>query len=203
MLKAFFLAVFALVLTAAMPQAMAQVDPFVIVPENPDGGGHFGANNAAVTSTTLNVRAGPGTQFQVIAVLHHGQQVRIVTCEGSWCWISQSGPDGWVNQTHLVRIGGGAGDNAGAPPHRPVQLRGACFYEQERFRGRAFCAAAGDSDRDLGWWNNRVRSIRISGLVTVQVCTDRSFLNCNAFNRNQSSLPRWLRGNVSAFRIFQ
>lgn len=205
----FFGALAAVAIAAAAPQAVAaQVDTFVIVPDNPGHGGpHFHGGNA-VTTTSLNVRAGPGTQYHVIDVLYHGQSVRIVTCERNWCWINQRGPSGWVSENHLRRTGGGGGGHVGPPPPPPppppsaAPRRGVCFFDQERFRGHSFCASPGESDAHLGWWDNRIRSIRVNGVVTVQVCTDRGFHNCSAFNRDQSSLPRWLSGSISAFRVF-
>ena len=88
------------------------------------------------------------------------------------------------------------------PVSPPSGRRWACFYQQERFRGAGLCASPGDSSNNLGAWDNRIQSIRINGGMTVQVCTDRNFINCAAYNRDQSSLPRWLRGNISAYRVF-
>lgn len=56
----------------------------------------------AVASTVVNVRAGPGGNHPVIAVLGPGQRVRIDHCRGPWCLVRQSGPDGWVDANYLT-----------------------------------------------------------------------------------------------------
>lgn len=191
MLKALFMAALLAAGLGALPQAFAQ-ETFVIVPDNPGGGS--GAGNAVATSN-VNVRRGPGTSYAVVDVLRAGQSVRISNCSGNWCWVNHGGPSGWVSQNFLSRTGGGGGDGSNA-------RRRACFYDDIRFRGRSFCVGAGDSNRDLGSWNNRIASIRITGFMTVQVCEDRGFRNCEAFNRDVATLPWWLDGNISSFRTF-
>lgn len=55
----------------------------------------------AYASTTVNVRAGGGTGYPVVDVLHPGERVEVEYCKGAWCAISQRGPDGWVNANYL------------------------------------------------------------------------------------------------------
>ncbi len=175
--------------------ALAQdVQPFVIVPDNPGGGGGAGRGNAVATAS-VNVRAGPGTNHPVVDVLSPGQSVSISRCTNGWCFVDQRGPSGWVSQNFL-RETGRPGGSTGA-------RREACFYEDRHFRGRSFCARPGDSDRNLGAWNNRISSISIRGGMTVQVCTDRDGRDCDAFNRDTPTLPWWLDGNISSYRVFQ
>jgi len=169
--------------------AMAQ-EPFVIVPDFPGGGGGGGGGNA-VAATTLNVRSGPGTNYPVVDVLNRGQSVRMSDCRGGWCFVEHRGRNGWASQRYLDRIGGGGGGAS----------REACFFDAPGFRGRSFCARPGDSSRNLGAWNNRIESISIRGFVTVQVCADRNFDDCDAFNRDVARLPWWLQGNVSSYRL--
>jgi hypothetical protein len=196
MWKALLLAACLLVAPASLGVATAQ-QPFVIVPDNPGSGGGGGGGDA-VTRSALNVRAGPGTRYAVIDVLQRGARVQVDVCQNGWCWISHRGPSGWVSQNHLDRVGSGGGSGSGSVV-RPS--REACFYESPRFRGRSFCAVPGDSDRSLGAWNNRIGSISIRGLPTVQVCVDRNFIDCEAFNRDVPNLPWWLDQNISSFRV--
>lgn len=56
----------------------------------------------AYASTTVNVRAGGGTGYPVVDVLHAGERVDVEYCKGAWCAISQRGPDGWVNANYLT-----------------------------------------------------------------------------------------------------
>lgn len=207
MLKAIFVAC-ALATTGVVTPSMAQdIEPFVIVPDGPGGGGPGlggggffpggGGGGNAVTTSGLNVRSGPGTRYAIIDVLSRGDAVRIESCSGGWCWINHRGPSGWVSENHLSRTGGGGGDGSTVRPRRE-----ACFYDQPFFRGRSFCALPGESDRNLGSWNNRIASISVRGFPTVQVCTGRDFNGCDAFNQDTAQLPRWLEWNISSFRVF-
>ncbi len=62
------------------------------------------ADVAATATTDLNVRAGPGTEYQVIGVVGGGEGVSIQGCvEGSkWCAIATDGGQGWVYSDYLV-----------------------------------------------------------------------------------------------------
>lgn len=51
-----------------------------------------------VTSTTLNVRSGPGTEFGVVQALKLGDSVRVMDRKGDWVKINS---DGWVNSSFL------------------------------------------------------------------------------------------------------
>ena len=58
------------------------------------------AANAAVTTSTVNVRNAP-VNGAVIDVLRAGQQVEIDRCQRGWCYVIKPGPDGWVSQSFL------------------------------------------------------------------------------------------------------
>jgi uncharacterized protein YgiM (DUF1202 family) len=55
----------------------------------------------AYVSAQLNVRDGPGTRYDVIDVLRRGEIVDIDYCEGTWCFVRKSGPNGWVSAKFL------------------------------------------------------------------------------------------------------
>lgn len=72
------------------------------------------AAQAATATANVNVRATPGNGA-VVDVLRAGQQVEIDRCSGGWCYITKSGPDGWVSANYLDD-----GDVGPAPrPARP------------------------------------------------------------------------------------
>ncbi|SMQ70521.1 Peptidase inhibitor family I36 [Devosia lucknowensis] len=56
-------------------------------------------------TSNVNVRSGPGTNYAVVDVARSGQQVDVQQCQGSWCYISKPGPDGWVSSTYLTAGG--------------------------------------------------------------------------------------------------
>jgi len=57
----------------------------------------------AYATATVNVRAGPGTGYSAIDTLRPGEGVDIDYCRGSWCFVTKSGPDGWVSASYLSR----------------------------------------------------------------------------------------------------
>lgn len=59
----------------------------------------------AVTTADLNVRAGPGTQYEIIDSLPEGAAVDTLTCSGSWCRVRGEGVEGWVSAAYLERVG--------------------------------------------------------------------------------------------------
>src|SRR5690606_10100826 len=63
-------------------------------------------------TSNVNVRSGPGTNYAVVDTARRGQQVDVQRCDGSWCYISKPGPDGWVSATYL---------NAGGRTVNPAQ----------------------------------------------------------------------------------
>lgn len=73
----------------------------------------------AFATGNVNVRSGPGTGYARVDTLRRGEQVDVVQCRGSWCYIEKRGPDGWVSANYLSR-GGNPGwddDDWDRPPH--------------------------------------------------------------------------------------
>lgn len=62
------------------------------------------AQTAVTAVTDLNVRAGPGPQYQVIGVMPIDSSANLNGCaEGSsWCSVTWSGGDGWVSSDYLA-----------------------------------------------------------------------------------------------------
>jgi hypothetical protein len=71
----------------------------------------------------VNVRSGPGTQYAKVDTLARGEQVDVKQCQGSWCYVIKSGPDGWVSANYLARGGypGYDDDDWEPTPPRPPQ----------------------------------------------------------------------------------
>ncbi|WP_372425504.1 SH3 domain-containing protein [Salinarimonas chemoclinalis] len=55
----------------------------------------------AEVSRDLNLRAGPGTNFQVIATMPGGVVVDVEGCRGSWCRVDYRGRSGWASARYL------------------------------------------------------------------------------------------------------
>lgn len=59
----------------------------------------------AVVTGNVNVRSGPGTGYNVVDTLRRGEPVDVQQCQGSWCYVEKSGPDGWISSNYLARGG--------------------------------------------------------------------------------------------------
>ena len=64
----------------------------------------MGAASAATVANDLNLRAGPGTNYPVVATMPAGAHVNVRNCTGSWCRVSFRGETGWASASYL---GGG------------------------------------------------------------------------------------------------
>lgn len=59
--------------------------------------------NGYTSTVALNVRSGPGSQYAVVDTLNTGETVSRGECttDGSWCYITHTGTDGWVASRYL------------------------------------------------------------------------------------------------------
>jgi hypothetical protein len=60
----------------------------------------------AVVQQDLNLRAGPGTDYEVIAAMPAGTTVNVMGCEASWCRVAFGGTAGFASRGYLG-LGGG------------------------------------------------------------------------------------------------
>lgn len=56
------------------------------------------------TTSNVNLRTGPGTQFQSVATLASGLKVEVLSCETSWCHVVGQGVKGWVSSGYLEKV---------------------------------------------------------------------------------------------------
>ncbi|HZS35732.1 MAG TPA: SH3 domain-containing protein [Polyangia bacterium] len=72
---------------------------------------------AKVTATSLNLRSGPSTTYNILAVMKNGDVVTALGQSGGWNKVDFNGITGWCSSTYLQTIsssgGGGAGDDGG------------------------------------------------------------------------------------------
>lgn len=61
-----------------------------------------GSAFAAVSTTSLNVRSGPGINYGVVATLSPGEYVSIRAQSNGWCEIGGPGPNGWASCAYLT-----------------------------------------------------------------------------------------------------
>jgi uncharacterized protein YraI len=168
-----------------------------------------------VITSNVNVRSGPGTNYPRVDTAVRGTQVDVQQCQGSWCYISKAGPDGWVSGQYLSAVGGapvnptqpgisfgfnigpnGPSVNIGVgnpnPPPPPIVVQPTygevCFFDRTRFRGDSFCLESGDRTRNLGDWADRISSIENPDGLQVQVCSESNYRDCRTYTTSASSL---------------
>lgn len=58
----------------------------------------------AVATTSLNVRSGPGTGYNVVAVLQRGERINVDYCRSGWCFVNKGwNQNGWASQRYLAQ----------------------------------------------------------------------------------------------------
>ena len=69
----------------------------------------FAASNAtaatmATATTDLNIRSGPGPQYQVVGAIRNNDQASILGCleDSQWCKVSYNGKQGWAYSRYLT-----------------------------------------------------------------------------------------------------
>ena len=69
----------------------------------------------ALTTTTVNLRQGPGTNYPVVNRIPAGSQVEVAGCQGQWCSVTWQGQSGYTIATSLDQ-GPGPGGPGGPSP---------------------------------------------------------------------------------------
>lgn len=184
------------------------------------------AAQAASATSSVNVRTGPGTNFSVVDTLRPGEQVDVGRCTSGWCYVTHSGPDGWVSSNYLSNDDGYEAPSSGSNkpdvsigfsvpgfsfqfgnggfdvrPDRPNYNGQVCFYDRPNFRGARFCAEPGDRIARLGSWNDRISSINVSGGAEALVCENVNFGGrCIVVSRDVRDL-RAADDRISSIRV--
>jgi len=182
---------------------------------------------SAVATTSVNVRSGPSTGYQVVDTLYPGEQVEVSECQGGWCYVQHPGPDGWVSGNYLdianrpqprpqpqpspgrpdcdfgLSVGPGGPDfsiRCGDNPP-PVRAPRVCFYDGPGYTGARFCVRAGQSDSSLpGYWNDRITSVRIEGGAQATLCRNFGYGGfCRTLYGSEARLGRFLNNRVSSY----
>jgi uncharacterized protein YraI len=66
----------------------------------------FAAAAPAVVENDLNLRAGPGIEYPVVAAMPSGATVDVMTCQAGWCRVAFNGTVGWASRA-FIGTGGG------------------------------------------------------------------------------------------------
>ena len=103
----------------------------------------------AITQSSVNMRAGPGTQYPVVTSLPARVAVDVAGCSGSWCQVSWNGADGYVSANYL-QMAGGPGAVVASPD----------YYDDEPDYGTSVYVTPGYYGPSYGYrqhrqWNDR------------------------------------------------
>ena len=66
---------------------------------------------AATTTSSVNLRSGPGTTYGIVTTIPGGVGVGVGNCVPNWCQVNYAGYSGWVATLYLA--------NAGQPGYAP------------------------------------------------------------------------------------
>jgi len=115
----------------------------------------FAAAAPAVVQNDVNLRAGPGVEFPVIAAMPAGARVDVTGCQGSWCQVAFNGTAGWASRAYMGLGGGvaaaptyGYADTYSYGSYGPGYRYG--YYGDAGFRG-----SVGFSERGRTFGNER------------------------------------------------
>ncbi len=184
----------------------------------------------ATATTGVNVRSGPGTGFGIVDTLHAGEAVNVTECQGGWCYVEKSGPDGWVSGNYLQAaaatpaapapssaandaaaaaainvfgtIAGAVIGNIITPPVVPTPQ--VCFFNGPNYSGASFCVDAGTDNTLLaGFWNDRISSVTVPAGSTATVCRNPVYGGaCRTYNADRANLHMIVNNQVSSFQTF-
>jgi hypothetical protein len=172
-------------------------------------GASFAAALTAETTTTANLRKGPGTSYAIIDSLPAGTEVTVEACTNSWCAVTtEDDEEGFIARSLLDVTGEADQEDDGSnivitPPPPPGIADGqVCFYQQKNYKGANFCVEPGDKDAHIpGSFNNNIESIRVEGDAVVKVCADPYYDTCAIFDHSVNKLPLHLDNEISSYIV--
>lgn len=128
---------------------------------DPVGSSPGGPGVAAYANAQVNVRSGPGTQFEPpVGRLEQYDEVRRFQCENNWCYITrQGGTPGWVSSRYLTVGAAPPVDAPGTPTPPPPSAETVVVVANVNLRSSP---ASG---------NNVIGQVPRGTVVTVQNCT--------------------------------
>ncbi len=82
------------------PQSQSDSTPAPSPTPNPDPPALAGDYRMVKVNTSLRIRSGPGTQYEVLGKLANGVLIKVLKTQGSWVKIDR----GWVSSGYLVTV---------------------------------------------------------------------------------------------------
>jgi hypothetical protein len=115
----------------------------------------------ATVESAINMRSGPGTQYEVIASIPGGAAVDVAGCTGSWCQVSFNGESGFANRSYLAM--GGEPSAAPGYAYDDTPLYADDYYDYGYAYGPGFAFSVNPRHRfhQRGHWNGGQSSGRV------------------------------------------
>src|SRR5438045_2089194 len=112
----------------------------------------------ATAESAVNMRSGPGTQYEVVATIPGGATVDVAGCTGSWCQVSFNGESGFANRSYLSVAEGAPVAVAPGYAYDDTPLYSDDYYDYGYYAGPSFGFSAGPPHHRFhhGWngnWN--------------------------------------------------
>ena len=147
------------------------------------------------TTSSANLREGPGTNYDAIELLPKYTPLVIEACTATWCAVTTEDDEGFVHKS-LLAFGSYDDDDDG-------DVAEVCFYQQANLKGANFCVEAGDSDGDIpGNFDNNIESILITGGLQVEVCSGFNYGGeCFFYDSTKKSLPGAIRNKITSYNV--
>lgn len=160
----------------------------------------------AWTTNAVTLLEGPGSAYDLGGSIEAKTRIRVDRCQKLWCKVHVGRDSGWMELRYIAFGNVARGPLTGPRLNYPTGGPGtACFYTGSHMSGAAVCGGSGFAMRDLGpvALDNAIRSISISGNVSVMVCRDRFYRSyCQRFVADTHTLPGLLSGRISSFRVY-
>lgn len=157
----------------------------------------------AWSTSTLVLRNGPGTVYDVTGEIDTDLQIKVLRCQKLWCLVDGNTGRGWTRKDDIAFGKTPTDWPGGINPDYPVGGT-ACFFEGTNYTGASLCISTGRVIADLALLNldNRFSSVQIEG-GSVAACRDRGFASyCERIIESQPVLHMYLRRNLSSIRAY-
>lgn len=157
----------------------------------------------AWSTDTLNLRSGPGTNYDLTGEIGAALAIKVLRCQKLWCLVDGATGRGWTDKRNISFGNTTASDWPYTNPNYPTGGT-ICLYTGTNYSGTEYCLTTGRTIRDLATLDldNSFASIRIDS-TSVDACRDRDFQSyCERIIQSQPVLDQYLRDALSSIKVY-
>lgn len=164
------------------------------------------AGSLAQTIRPVTLRLGPGIKYPSSVDLAEKVAVDVHRCQRRWCLLEADNQRGWASIDDLT-FGEEPRDIFTGPKNEQVSYGSGtiCFFTGENFTGQSMCSKTGMVVPDLALYglDNAFASVTVEGTISANVCREFNFGSwCETIAEDQAVLSRFLKRNVSSYRVW-